>query len=738
MSDYFSVLPLTEPLDRDGIRRLARLACLDLHRVRWLRGYVATDGTRMLCWYQARHAESVRLVLKQQGAVVRDVWPTAVIDANDAEPCVTDRDCSVAEFEFEPSLGNEQMHSTSERVIGALHGAGHVLRQAFVSNNGARLVCVIDGSDSAAVAACLRAATVAATAVWPAVARDPQPKLFQARDDVERDTPRTRDTSDARAAAAHTSPAASETVDAVIIGAGIAGISMLERLVRMGLDVRVYERANEVGGVWFWNRYPGARVDSETYTYGLSFSDDLLREWQWQELFSAQPEIAKYLRYIVDRFDLRGHIRCGNGIVRAAFDPPSRRWLIETDAGEHIAARYLIAAAGVLSQPQLPDYPGMNEFAGASYHTARWPEAGVDLKGKRVGVVGTGASGVQVIQTIADDVAHLTVFQRTPTYCMPQRNRPLSDDDQRRIQRDWTDILAACRASGAGFIHIDDPRSGLAVSAAEREAKFETLWQQPGFAFWCGNFGDLMMNEEVNEHACEFVRRKIKVRVHDPKVAEKLLPDHPLGVKRVPLENGYYEVYNRSNVVLVDLRETPIERITRAGIRTTDKEHPLDVIVFATGFDAGTGTLTRIDIRGEGGTTLAEKWREGPKTFLGLLVSGFPNLFIVNGPHNAALLCNAGRCIEQNVDWIARVIERMRANDLTRVAATAAAEEEWTAHVYETADASVLRLMTDSWFYGANTPGKARKINIYAAGAREYREHCEDVASAGYPGLTMM
>jgi cation diffusion facilitator CzcD-associated flavoprotein CzcO len=361
----------------------------------------------------------------------------------------------------------------------------------------------------------------------------------------------------------------------------------------------------------------------------------------------------------------------------------------------------------------------------------------VELAGKRVGVIGTGASGVQVIQTIAGQVRHLTVFQRTPTYCIPQRNRLLSDDDRYRIRRDWADILASCRESYGGFLHTFDPRSGLAVSAEAREAKFEELWQKPGFAFWFGNFADLMMNAEVNAHASDFVRRKIRSRVRDPEVARKLLPEHPFGTKRVPLENGYYEVYNRSNVRLVDLRETPIERITRAGIRTSREEHPLDVIVYATGFDAGTGTLTRIDIRGEGGIALADKWRQGPKTYLGLLVSGFPNLFIVNGPDNAAALCNAVRCIEQNVDWIARCIERMRTQGLTSIAPTVAAEVEWTEHVEDVAEATVLARMTDSWFFGANTPGKARRVAIYAAGAREYREHCEDVAQAGYPGLTM-
>jgi cation diffusion facilitator CzcD-associated flavoprotein CzcO len=489
--------------------------------------------------------------------------------------------------------------------------------------------------------------------------------------------------------------------------------------------------------VWHWNRYPGARVDSESYTYGFSFSEELLGEWEWRELFASQAEIADYLQYVVKRFDLRRHMRFDSRVTAARYDEPSSRWQVETATGERVTARYLIAASGSLTVPQLPDYPGIDDFTGVSCHAARWPAAGVELAGRRVGVIGTGATGVQLIQTIAGEVRELTVFQRTPTYCIPQRNRLLTDDERRRIRRELADILAACHESYGGFVHTFDPRSGLSVSAAAREAKFEELWQKPGFAFWFGNFGDLMMNAEVNAYASDFVRRKIRARVRDPEVARKLMPDHPFGSKRVPLENGYYEVYNRSNVRLVDLRETPIVRITPAGIRTAREEYPLDVIIYATGFDAGTGALTRIDLRGRGGLPLAGKWREGPETFLGLLVNGFPNLFIVNGPHNAAALCNAGRCIEQNVDWIARCIAYMRLRNLTRVEPTTAAEQQWTAHVYETADASVLREMTDSWFFGANTPGKPRRATIYAAGAREYREHCEDVAREGYPGLEM-
>ena len=330
---------------------------------------------------------------------------------------------------------------------------------------------------------------------------------------------------------------------------------------------------------------------------------------------------------------------------------------------------------------ECPITQGSTTSKGTICHTARWPASGVELAGKRVGVVGTGASGVQVIQTIAAEVECLTVFQRTPTYCMPQHNGVLDDNERHQIRKRWPETLAACRTSYGGFIHNFDPRSGLAVSEAERESLFAELWEQPGFAFWFANFADLMMNEEVNAHASEFVRRKIAARVRDPEVARKLMPEHPFGTKRVPLENRYYEVFNRENVRLVDLREDPIECFENSGLRTTSALHSLDVIVFATGFDAGTGSLTRFNIRGEGGLTIEEKWRDGPKTFLGLLVSGFPNLFVVNGPHNAAAICNATRCIEHNVDWIARCIEHGRAQGCTRIEATRDAEEEWTAHV---------------------------------------------------------
>ncbi len=729
MSDYVSILPLTIPVDPDAVRKLALHACLELHRVDWLRCYFAADGTRMLCWYRARDAESVRLVLRQQGTAGA-VWPVQALATGDAGTLDMPDDRAIVELRFESPIDQTALNSASEAVAEALLRAGRAVVQVFAARAASRIVFVVDGTDPAAVSACLPAVGQQSTDVWPAVECDPRPAPLFHPETVSATSPAPttpyRRSDDATTQDLH---------DVVIIGAGVGGICALERMVRSGMRVCAYEGASDVGGVWHWNRYPGARVDSETYTYAYSFSDALVRDWQWGELFSPQQEIESYLRHVVDRFDLRQHIRFGTRVTAAHFDEARSVWKIETDNGHAVRARHVVAAVGTLSTPQLPDFPGLDTFGGESYHTGRWPAEPVALAGRRVGVVGTGATGVQVIQTIAKDVGHLTVFQRTPTYCIPQRNRPLTDDDRRAIKRDWPQILGQCRKSFSGFIHDFEPRSGLAVSDEEREAKFERLWQTPGLAFWLGNFGDLLMNDEVNRRACEFLHRKIRERVRDPEVARQLLADHPFGSKRVPLENGYYEAFNRDNVRLVDLRDTPIVEVTGAGIRTSKEEIPLDVIIFATGFDAGTGAFTRIDLRGEDGVSMAEKWQEGPMTYLGILVHGFPNFFMVNGPHNAAGLCNASRCIEQNVDWIARCIERMQVQGWTRVAPTRAAELEWTRHVEDLADATVLSKATDSWFFGANTPGKARRVNIYAGGARGHREQCEAVARADYPGL---
>jgi cation diffusion facilitator CzcD-associated flavoprotein CzcO len=734
LNDFFSVIALATPLDAEGLGRMTRHSCLDIHQVQWLRTYLAKDGSKMLCWYHSLDAESVRLVLRQQTVGDTTVWP-AEVSVSDVPAPANGGDILVLEFHWE-NPESEGMASGQEAIIAALEGAGLTSCGCFRSRNGTQLILVIEGGTESAVSECLQSCGIAPSSLWLCEEHDARPtKLFEAIVPVAENTDYIQQTDEIPGNFPYRKE--SEKVDALIIGAGVSGICTLHRLLSMGLRVKACESASDVGGVWHWNRYPGARVDSETYTYGFSFSDELLRDWHWQELFASQPEIRRYLHHVVDRFDLRRHIDLNTKITTAIFDETTGHWLVDTNTGRHIVTRYLLAASGALSTPQMPSFSGMIDFTGPSFHTARWPAAGIDLEGKRVGVVGTGASGVQVIQTIASQVQQLTVFQRTPTYCVPLRNRRLTDEDQRQIRSNWEDIFKACHSSYGGFIHNFDPRSGLAVSAREREEKFEALWRQPGFSFWFSNFADLMMNLEVNNHASDFVRTKIRQRVLDSDIARKLLPDHPFGTKRIPLEINYYEAFNRDNVQLVDVSENPIEKVTASGILTSAKEYPLDIIVYATGFDAGTGPLNQVQIHGKENRLLSEKWSTGPKTFLGLLVNEFPNLFIVNGPQNAAALCNATRCIETNVNWIAQCIEYMRSRSLTRIEASAAAEEEWTQHVNDSAEGDVLSQMKDSWFFGANTPGKARKVTIYAPGARVYREHCEDVANAGYKGCKM-
>ncbi|MGH8597955.1 MAG: flavin-containing monooxygenase, partial [Gammaproteobacteria bacterium] len=440
-----------------------------------------------------------------------------------------------------------------------------------------------------------------------------------------------------------------ETFDAIVIGAGICGLYQLFRLRELGLSVRVFEAGSSVGGTWYWNRYPGARFDSESYTYGYAFSESLLHEWDWSEHFSAQPETQRYLEFVTDKFDLRKDICFNARVTSAIYDPEGNRWTVTTENGEQARAKFLITAVGVLSAPYIPDIPGIADFKGESWHTAEWPSHPVDLSGQRVAVIGAGATAVQLIPEVAKNVGHLTVFQRTANYCVPLNNRRIAKEEQAALKARYGEMFERCRKTYAALIHDFDPRSAFDVSTDEREAIYERLWHEPGFGFWLGNFNDIMTDERANETIAEFVRKKIREQVKDPVLAEKLTPrDHYFGTKRVPLESGYYEAYNRPNVELVSLRETPIERITATGIKTTGLEYAFDIIVFATGFDAVTGALTRIDIRGEHSVALKDKWRDGPRTYLGLQIAGFPNLFTVVGAHNAANFCNVPRCGEQN------------------------------------------------------------------------------------------
>jgi len=527
-----------------------------------------------------------------------------------------------------------------------------------------------------------------------------------------------------------------EVLDALVIGAGVTGLYALHRLRKLGLDAKIYETGDGVGGTWYWNRYPGARFDSESYTYGYSFSDELLQEWDWKEHFSGQPENERYLNFVADKFELRPHIRFNARVKSLAYDEAASRWNVELEDGRRARAQFVVAAVGILSATYLPNIPGVESFAGESFHTSRWPKEPVDLEGKRVGVIGTGATAVQLITEIAKQVGHLTVFQRTPNYCAPLRNREITAEEQRDIKRRYPEILQRCKQSFVGFVHEPDPRSMFDLSVEERNAFFEEIWADAGFRKWFGCFQDIFTSNEANEVYAEFVRGKIRERVKDPVVAEKLVPkDHPFGAKRIPLESGYYEVYNQPNVRLVSLRETPIERITPKGVKTTAEEHEVDVLVYATGFDAITGGVTRIDIRGRDGQAIKDVWADGPRMHLNLQTAGFPNLFIANG----AIFCNVPRCSETIVEWITDAIAYMREHGYERIVPTPEAEEAWVQHCEEVMTA--FPVLTDprsnSWFLGANIPGKKRAFLFYGGGNSGFKQKCDEIVAKGYEGFVM-
>ena len=525
-----------------------------------------------------------------------------------------------------------------------------------------------------------------------------------------------------------------EILDALVIGGGVSGIYQLYCLRKLGLNARIYEAGAGVGGTWFWNRYPGARFDSESYSYAYSFSEELLKEWDWTEHFSAQPENERYLNFVVDKFKLRPHIQCGARIRTARYDGTSNRWNIETEDGRLAQAQFLISAVGILSAYQMPNIKGVESFKGQSFHTARWPHEAVDLKGKRVGVIGSGATAVQLIPRIAADVGHLTVFQRSPNYCCPLRNSTIDAATQQDIKDNYAEIFEKCRTTFASFMQDFDPRKTFEVPLAERHAFYEQIWSQPGFTKWFGCFHDIMLDPKANEDYAEFVRNKIRARVNDPVVAEMLVPkDHPFGAKRIPLETNYYETYNRDNVLLVDVKADPILSITPDGVRTGTTEYPLDVIIYATGFDAITGELTRMDIRGENGVSIKEKWAtDGPSTYLTLQTAGFPNLFIVNG----AVFCNFTRCAEVVADWVSGCLGYMREHGFERIEADATAEAAWTEHANNLTE-GMLFTQTDSWFMGTNIPGKKRTFLFYAGGAPAFRNKVAAVAANNYEGFML-
>ena len=527
--------------------------------------------------------------------------------------------------------------------------------------------------------------------------------------------------------------------DAVVIGAGFAGLGMLWRLrEELGMSVQVYESGSGVGGTWYWNRYPGARCDSESYMYCLMFSKELLQDWDWSGKYPEQPEIMSYLNHVADRFDLRRDIQLNTRVTSARFLEDAERWDIETEQGDRVTARFLITAVGCISATNVPDISGLDSFEGERYHTGDWPHEEVDFTGKRVAVIGTGSSGVQSIPVIAKQAAHLSVFQRTPQYTIPARHGTV---DRRFLEEEvkpnYDDILEKARLSTSGNNADFSERSALEVTAEERRAAYEVGWAEGGHRFLSGSFKDISKDRRANDTAAEFIRSKIREIVKDPETAEKLLPtDHPLGSKRALIDTDYFETYNRDNVELVDIRHSPIQKITPKGIRTEDEEFEFDIIVFATGYDAMTGTLLKIDIRGRDDLSLKDKWSEGPKTYLGLQVAGFPNMFMITGPGSPSVLSNMTISIDQHIEWIGDFIDYMRERGIQVAEAEEAAETAWDSHVKEVAE-STMYMLANNWYLGANIPGKPRVFSPYAGGVGVYREKCSEVADGGYEGFIL-
>ena len=526
--------------------------------------------------------------------------------------------------------------------------------------------------------------------------------------------------------------------DVIIIGAGVCGIYQLYQLLELDLNVTVLEAGDGPGGTWYWNRYPGCRFDSESWSYGYSFSQELLDEWRWSEHFAGQPETLRYLEHVVDKFDLRPHMQFGCKVNRCAWDEDSRAWTVDLENGRSLTCRFLMTAIGLLSAATMPQIDGMDSFQGQAFHTYYWPHDPVAVEGKKVAVIGTGATGVQVIAELADKVEQLTVFQRRPNWCAPLRNSPISEEEMADIRSRYDEIFQKCDATPGGFIHGPDRRTMVEVPREERLAFWEDLYNSPGFGIWLGNFRDVLIDEAANAEFSEFVANKIRERVNDPEVAEKLIPkDHGFGVQRVPMETHYYEAYNRDNVRLVDLSETPIERITPTGIKTTDEAFDFDLIVYATGFDAITGAFDRIDFIGVDGQRLRDKWIDNPITYLGIQIHGFPNLFTLSGPTAGSNSTNFPRGIEVGVNWATDLVKRLLAKGVTRIEATSKAEQEWSEHVKALYDYVLLR-KARSWFtgYNSNVEGhdKTRYL-IYNGGAPRYRKRLAEVAANGYEGF---
>ena len=528
-------------------------------------------------------------------------------------------------------------------------------------------------------------------------------------------------------------------LDVAIVGGGLAGLYAIHRLRGMGLKVRAYEAGSGVGGTWFWNRYPGARCDVESLEYSYSFSDELQQEWKWPERYGTQPEILRYINHVADRFDLRRDVQLNTRITSALFDGKAGEWTLTTDGGEAIRARYCVMAAGNLSTPRVPDFRGLGSFKGKWYHSGLWPHEGVDFSGLRVGVIGTGSSGVQMIPIIAGQAKHLNVFQRTANFSLPARNGPMEPEREQSHKAEYPARRRAAADTPFAIGGYPKPtRSALEVAEEERNKAYESKWQEGGSISYLYAYTDLLVKKESNDTASEFVRNKIRGIVKDKRTAELLAPkDHPIGTKRLCLDTNYYETYNRDNVTLVDVRSDPIREITETGLRTVGgQQFELDAIVFATGFDAMTGALREIDIRTTDGAVLADHWEGGPLTYLGLMMSGFPNMFVVTGPGSPGVKTQMIASIEQHVDWIADCIGHLRSHGFDRIEASPQAELDWVQHVNQVAD-STLYPLANSWYMGANIPGKPRVFMPYVGGYDRYKRHCDAVAAKGYEGFRL-
>jgi len=528
-------------------------------------------------------------------------------------------------------------------------------------------------------------------------------------------------------------------LDAVIIGAGFSGMYQLICLRdRLGLDAQVLEMGAGVGGTWYWNRYPGARCDSESHSYCYGFSRELLEQWEWSERYPEQAEILRYLNHVADRFDLRRSMSFNSKVVGAAYDAVANKWMVRTAGGDVYRCTWLITAVGCLSSANVPNIQGLEEFQGQWFHTGLWPHEGVDFSGKRVGQIGTGSTGIQAVPVIAQQAGHLTVFQRTANYSIPARNAPLTDAFKHYVKTQHGEIRALMHSTPNGHAFVINPRRVFDVDDAERARLFEEGWAHGGLQFRAA-FGDVLIDQAANDEAAEFIKRKIRDVVHDPATAELLADiDHPFAAKRPPIDSDYFEAFNRDNVALVDVRSDPIAAVVPGGlVLQSGQSFALDIIVFATGFDAMTGPLLRMDITGRDGVRLADVWAAGPRTYLGLQVAGFPNLFTMTGPGSPSVLCNMPVAIEQHADWIADCIAHMRAEGLRTIETTDEAAEAWGRHVDAVANATLLPKATHSWYLGANVPGKPRVFMPYAGGMVRYREKCAAVAAEGYQGFVL-